>query len=159
MTPEHYPDVTEWSWLAGITDGEGAVQLGRSKQGSRVSYKPSWRVDMTHEPTISKIASILERAGFAYNRAVYVRKNVKHRTSNLIWVTTLPSLTVLLARIYPYSITKRDHVRVLAEFVHERLKQKGILKPRDSRGRIVSTYTGVEEEFFLRLKELNKRGA
>lgn len=152
------PTDVEWAWLAGILDGEGALQLGRSFQNGRAIYTPTCRVDMTHAGTIERIGAILTDAQIEHRRFVYKRKNVRHRAANIVSVNKLKDVRALLSNVLPYLVTKRRHADVLLSFVEHRIAIGYDWKRKGENGRFVNSYGEDEVLFYQQLKELNRRG-
>lgn len=59
----------------------------------------------------------------------------------------------------PLLVTKREHAELMLRYVQHRLEAPLVkMKPTDSAGCLRPAYTGIEEDLYLQMKQLNKRG-
>lgn len=145
------------AWLAGLLDGEGAFYLSKKRQTGRAIYTADVRVEMVDEKTIDRIAEIYSDLKIDFTKKSLPMKNPKHRPRHILWLRGLRSVHVLCTQLVPFLVTKKEHAQVLVAFSGARLKAAHRTH-RDPKGRMIRTYTGVEEPIYKLLRRMNKRG-
>lgn len=104
---------SDLAWCAGIVDGEGCISIGRyypnSKQHNKAPvYRPSLVVNMTHKPTIERLASLLECGSISkHSECRLTRKQA------WIWAVKDRKADAVLRVLEPYLFTKRAEARMV----------------------------------------------
>lgn len=104
---------TQLAYLAGIIDGEGCIYIGThsSNKQSKVPYfVTTIQVVNTDMELINWIARI-----FGGTTSKYTRNQTpkKYRKDPYLWKATGTLLTVLCPKILPYSVIKKEQIKVM----------------------------------------------
>lgn len=148
-----------YAWLAGLIDGEGwiglhkngygPVQLSRSNPIITCSYHPIVSVQMTHEPTITRISQV---SGFQ-REYTYRLKSGNHKPLWRWRVDDYVRTRAILEMIGPYLVTKRQQCEVLIKFIDERKFKRGGSTRRTEEDVLYCEY------YYNFLKRLNQKGS
>lgn len=128
----------EWSYLAGIIDGEGMITI--EKQRRRDSFHPKIAITTTDE----NLSNWLQKK---VNTTCVISKN-KHPT----WKTKYEcfihgySCKPILENVLPFLKIKNKHAKLVLEFINLRLSRKGI-----------RFHSSREEEIYNKIRKLNNR--
>jgi len=118
------PTATDWSYLAGIIDGEGSIMLVHRKGGSRVrnGQYSTWRSDNayqchvtisnTDEKMISWIADIFGGCSYCYRR----REGNRKPQHQIAWQAN-DEVRWILENTKPYLLTKYDFAVAILQFL------------------------------------------
>ena len=125
-------------WIAGIIDGEGYVGLciSRSLNRPRAYYKPRVSVRMTDMHTIETLVAL---TGLGHIRL----SSSQGSGSKAIWdwkLSSRPDIIQLLGFVVTYMVTKKPQATTLLGYCY------------------IYGDESLEEDFYLKLKELNKTG-
>ena len=126
------------AYIAGIVDGEGSISIAHSKHKNNGKRYYSLRIDVvnTDRKLIDYMADVTD-TGYTY--CYESRKNEWKNIHS--WVTTRKSAEEFLREILPYLVIKKERAELALEFrKHSRKVEK-------------------QEQFFEKMKALNKRGA
>jgi hypothetical protein len=136
-------------YLAGIFDGEGCCSISKHRAHAGrdyFSYTPSWKIVLTHEETISFLASKLGRP-YAFQKA-RVGKNWKN--SYRLLINDFVGIHTVLQQLLPHLHVKRDAAIVMIRFCESRMR-----KPGDAYHR---PFTEADIAMHLSLRGLNAKG-
>lgn len=158
----------EFGWLAGIIDGEGSMSINRLLR-STTNYNGRVQIPNTNEAIIAKTRSIFDRlgvTGHTEKRQPPPEKKNKWKTAYVITLNSAGQIALLLPKIIPYLVGKKDHAEILLTFVQSRLDRQKDRKQTiifDERGKIASstrkdTYNEMEIALYSKLCALNKKG-
>jgi hypothetical protein len=132
------------AWLGGIWDGEGTITFVLKQH---IKYQPTCSVVNTNKIIIDKVIHILEDNKIPHWVHFYeATKTWKRRWR--VEVSGLRRTKKFLIVLMPYLVSKKQQAALMLEFVESRLKKLGIHPYYDSR----------EQEIFLEVRELNKKG-
>lgn len=142
---------TNKAWLAGFVDGEGYVGIvrNRKKNGSLI-YHPWIDVTSTNEKVILEVLSIVGVGKRALQRPTVVNKAAYH-----FKLTKHNDLVLFIESVKPYLRIKNRQADLIIQFCALRKKAK-IVTGRGSNGK--TSYGSDDENIYLKLRELNKRG-
>jgi hypothetical protein len=146
------------AWLAGIWEGEGtfAVYHTPTKWGKR--YWPLAQCVNTDFVLIEEIHAALERNNIGH-RIVHremTRFNPKHKDTKVVWIYGMKRVQALIRFILPELRGKKKEVaQTVLEFIEYRLSTP---QPRGKHGYLASSYSSKDEDYYQRLKALNKKG-
>ena len=103
--------ITELAWAAGIIDGEGCILVRRTKRpgGGSPIFTLIVSVNMTHRPTVARLAEIFHCGGCWANPPRGARRRPMY-----LWTICTKNARAILRRIRPYLVTKA-HQADLAE--------------------------------------------
>lgn len=146
---------TRLSWLAGIIDGEGSIIINRrsTKYKNGFVYACCVFVGNTDKRMIDLVSSVLGEIGVKACPTIYQSKTKCWNVMYNITVSKRSEIVRLLQHIYPYLITKRDRANLMLRWCNSRLEQE-----KKSPNHRDMVWTTEDEEVFLKMKELNKRG-
>lgn len=135
------PNLNEgWTgWLAGIIDGEGSLTIGISQTGRY--YSPHMQVV---NADIKMLEKLIEVTG---EGKIYPRKIYKKQLRTYVWDVAIQPAAVILDKIYPWLITKKEQAKAFIE----------LAKLRENR----NTYSeekreGVTEEEWKLVEQIQK---
>lgn len=141
---------TDLAWMAGIFDGEGFVRIAKIKVGLNRRRTPSYQVvaavAMTHRPTIDRLLVISNVGKVKEQRARH-----KNHNATFLWQTTDRKASATLIQLRPYLVTKSERADLAIEFVDRCYQRPGAQDVSDD-------LALLREEYFQRMKALNKRG-
>lgn len=106
----------ELEWLAGLVDGEGCIRVHRVK---RTGVASEVVVGMTHEPSVRRVASLIERIAGEGAVAVYRRSPIRLQKQAL-WcakVTSKEGVRSILRMLEPRLRSKRLEARLVLDYV------------------------------------------
>jgi len=110
-------------YLAAFIDGEGGIQINRTKRKGRkyrLSLHPVVYVTNTNIEVITTIRNWL-RAGSVI--VSHSKKN--YRDTYVLHITGIRNITRLLKAVYPYLIVKRERAALMMQFCESRLGERG----------------------------------
>lgn len=109
------PSNEDLAWIAGLLDGEGCFLLYNSR---RQKFYPKITLCMTHKLTIQCMLDKLKSNQLITH---IVSNNDKHKDSFTVSINGINAI-YLCQWIKPYSITKKDNVEIMANFLsHQNL--------------------------------------
>jgi hypothetical protein len=133
------------AYVAGLMDGEGSFSIiNRSKT---LSFNPCIALTMTHQPTVARIADL-----FGVEPPIErVSGKKRHKNTYSIRVNTQVECLQICRALYGYSITKREPIRLLREFLMlwMSMPDRGP-KPKEKMLKVV--------ELHISSKKANRRG-
>ena len=145
------------AWLAGFIDGEGYIGVVKSQKSENDQHSASWLfhpwviVTNTNPKAIKDIQTAI---GFG-KRAFLRRTEGRDKPAYQIKITKLDDVITLLETIGPYLKLKTKQCKLMIKFCKLR-KKAVIITGRGSRGN--TSFGKKEENIFIDLKKLNKRG-
>lgn len=100
-------------WAAGVFDGEASAVIEKTPYKEHATYHPRINLLMTHKPTIEEFVKVCGKRRI--NRFV----NKQKETAKCAWYISCNGKDVynFLTTILPYTVTKRDEVVLLLEFI------------------------------------------
>lgn len=126
-------------YIAGLIDGEGCIRIQHSRKNGRDCYFPVVDITNTDGRIIEAVVSWTEM-GRVRNYCYDKLKRWKRSWRWSVW--RRDDVVALLTKVTPYLISKRERASIVLGF--------SVIKARKE---------GDDLEFyFLRMKELNKRG-
>lgn len=142
---------TAYAWAAGIVDGEGSIWISRaaprkSKRTHNPTYQLVFKVEMTHEETIGRLAALVD----GQVRLRRPKNPAKHRPMYGVLLTDLKAADAV-RRLLPYLVTKAAQARLALKYREDCARPPGSQKtPEDVVRR--------RESYFHRMAALNKKG-
>lgn len=149
LTPE------EASYLAGFIDADGCIGLYK-KSPDKENWSTGYQAYLgltNRDQKVLKWAQ--ERIGGAINEKK--RYQVHHSPAYSLQLRGLVSVLEALKQIEPYLITKREQANLVISFSKKVDKLTGEKKEKP-KSKLSIEEIEKREKFFLRMKELNKRG-
>ena len=155
LTQNKLRDV-DWAWLAGFIDGEGYIGIVRHRKVADTQQSATWlyhpwliitNTDVLVLEYVESVVSSQKRASLG--------RTAGHRLGYQVKVTKFKEIERLLTGIYPFLRAKKEQAKLLMKFCDLRVRAK-IVTGRGSRGS--SSFGENEEEIYLQLRKLNKRG-
>lgn len=135
------------NWLAGLFEGEGSIQISKVDRKNRwMTYRLYVEVRNTNKELMDYLQSNL--AG------TYLTKKTdkdKNRREAYIWQLGAGKANPMLASIRSYVFSDRVKEKIDLALEFQNQKQIGGLRGNTEYGK-------KQEEYFLKMKELNKRG-
>jgi hypothetical protein len=112
--------LVELAWAAGVVDGEGCITVNRHQDSRRRSptFVLTLKVNMTHEPTVARLHSML--GGW-----VVATAGRPSRRASWLWLTQARAAQEALLRIQPYLFTKRHEADLALTFYDVENVQQG----------------------------------
>ena len=121
------------AWSAGIIDGEGCICIHKSQPGApsqprqkSVVYHLDLAVKMTYKPAIELLLNIFQVGTITRQKP---GKNNKRVTWT--WVVTGKSVSIVLKKLLPYLVVKKDEALLALDFVEKNvntlIKKQGVL--------------------------------
>ena len=139
-------DKAKWGYLAGMLDGEGFISVAKGKKpapngNGYMSAAPRYNLIVSITGTNEKLMQwLVENFGGSWSRDKSTNPKWKPRCS---WrCTGNKNKEIVLLAVLPYLVIKRDQAIIGLEM----LRMNGEQNPQK------------REEFYLRCRELNKRG-
>jgi|SRR3989344_7422246 len=148
---------TDKAWLAGFIDGEGYIGIVRSRKRKTRQSSDTWRyhpwvivtsTDVKVLEDIQLVVSTQKRASLS--------RTAGQKAAYQIKITKFNDLVQFLEAVLPYLRLKQKQAKLLIEFCKYRESVK-IVTGRGSRGE--TSFGEIEENIYLQLRELNKRGS
>lgn len=100
-------------WLAGIVDGEGCVSLQNKRKSKNDTRTPYYVISLTVANTdIGMIEELKLLAGGSFRPKKASQPN---RKDYWVWGVYGKSAWVLLEKLYPYLITKKERAKIAIE--------------------------------------------
>ena len=146
ISVKHLTDL-QIGYVAAFLDGEGGVQITRSKRKERrytIALHPVVYFTNSNREVIETLRAWL-RAG----AIVVSRQREGCKTMHILHITGIRNVIKLLALLRSHLIVKRSQARVMLQFCLSRLA------PRGSEGR---KFTREELNLYRALKRLNMKG-
>lgn len=131
------PSKYKLAYIAGLFDGEGSILLSKH-------YKPWIAMETTSFEVLSWLDKELGLKGAYIYKCPHRNTNAKPKRA--LRIGKFKNIEQLLIHLMPFLIIKKRQAQLLLEFVQLRLKADKF------------TRTSREDEIFLELKQLNKRG-
>ncbi len=137
-------------WITAILEGEGWFILNRRKtKYNRISYRPVIAMKNTNFKICDQMSDILKK----WNIGVWVNdnnsKNPKWKDQRIVELNGFKRCKKLLNIILPYMNGKKKQAELINEFIDYRMQFYN--------NRHIHC-DDKEEQYFLQLKELNKKG-
>lgn len=148
--------VAQAAYLAGIIDGEGSISLQFSKprkKGYTGGFSPCVRVSNTDRKMIDFLERMWPRTAVA---KLSLRANEKHKPIWDLMVRSIEGCRIVLERVLPYLITKREHAKLLLRYCRKHKTRQGQCGPN----RLANSPPIPEWEWSIYndLKRSNRRG-
>lgn len=134
---------TDLAYLAGIIDGEGTIFIQRRMDNGTWTYWSRMQVVNTYKPLIEWIYSTFGGLMYTVNRS----KPNRIRKTQYQWYTRISLVDVLIPKVYPYLINKKQHAEIFMEF------RKTFT--HGSKKRLTNEVQLFREECMHKLKHLN----
>lgn len=147
---------TDKAWLAGFVDGEGYIGIVRVRKkpgpwnSDTFLYHPWVIVTNTQPNIIDYIQTVVSTQKRAFLGHTGDRKHGYQAK-----ITKFDDVIEFLEALLPYLKLKQEQAKLLIQFCKLRKNAK-VISGRGHRGR--SSFGTVEENIYLKLRELNKRG-
>lgn len=144
---------TDLAWVAGIIDGEGYIGVNKKyykidNRPETISYVLRVCVKMTDKKTIEYIHEL-----FNVGTITTSKNPTGNRRPTYGWVCSARKAKIILQRILPYLITKRERAKLAIEFVDRRSNHNDVIY------HIAPKFETLQREFFYNLfKAMNRRG-
>ena len=148
---------TDKAWLAGFIDGEGYIGIvkGKKKAGpwnsDSLIYHPWVIVTSTDTKVLEDIQLVVST-----QKRASLSRTAGQKAAYQVKITKFDDIVLLLEAVLPYLRLKQKQAKLLIEFCKYRDSVK-IVTGRGSRGE--TSFGDVEENIYLQLRELNKRGS
>lgn len=110
------------SWIAGIIDGEGCINVYTRVQKRHTVYRPRIVITNTSRTIIDEVCRIFDLAGFPYYVQTRNRDRTNHNTTYDVIIAGFKRVARVLPQLVPYLRGKKDQAILMCEFVTERLK-------------------------------------
>jgi len=136
-------NIKQLAYLAGIIDADGCISIGRTGKLPRRDFNVRMYVMCTDKNLINWLHQTF--GGLTYSRK---RENIKWKI-RYEWFAERKTLDILLPKLIPFLIIKKDRAKIAFEFRKTFAKRQSPL-PKD-----VRTF---REKCFHKLKSLNSRG-
>ena len=109
---------SRWAWLAGLIDGEGSIDIHRSKskRSLQASYVARIAIGMTHKDTILRIKEI---TGLGYIAKRIQHSNLPTQKVYYVWTATTARTAVILRNCLPFLYTKKKHAEVALALIED----------------------------------------
>jgi len=127
---------SKWSYVSGLIDGEGSIQINKTKAGS---YEIKVKLGNTD---LRLMKWLISNFGGVYYTEASVRSS-SHKVLYQWFVKGAKNKELFLLGVIPYLVLKREQAVIALEYV--RLNKSKFNQPE-------------REEMFQKLKVLNKRG-
>ncbi len=144
---------TDWSYLAGLIDGDGTISVYHNK----TSWNPSVKIANSDKATMDIISKMLKQR-------LYVYKKKKRKTRTLpiytLHIFSLHRLIPFLKGIIPFLKGKRKRAELLLELCESRAKADFIYD-KNIDGRVtprLEPYSEHEKELIRTIRRLNSEG-
>jgi hypothetical protein len=116
----------EWQlgYLAAFIDGEGGIQITRSKRKSRryrLTLHPVVYFTNTNLEVITTIRNWLCAGAIVVSRS----KKRNYRDTHVLHITGIRNIMRLLKAVSPYLIVKRERAALMMQFCESRLGERG----------------------------------
>jgi len=116
----------EWQlgYLAAFIDGEGGIQITRSKRKGRryrLSLHPVVYFTNTNLEVITTIRNWLGAGAVVLSRS----RKKNYRDTHVLHITGIRNITRLLKVVSPYLIVKRERATLMIQFCESRLGERG----------------------------------
>ena len=153
--------MVDWSYIAGIIDGEGNFSLNRHKNSTSRGwhFQPQLAVSNTNYELIWWLKETTG-LGSCYTKD-YKKRNKNHSLPRVWVIYNINDITKVINRIEDVLIIKHTQAKLLKEFCRERINQLVNWEPkRDKKGRFICQeikYTSRQYKIFEELKRLNHR--
>ncbi|MDO8488058.1 MAG: hypothetical protein Q7S31_01955 [bacterium] len=148
---------TDKAWLAGFIDGEGYIGIVRIKKKVTRQSSDTWRyypwVIVTNTDT--KVLADIQLAVSTEKQASLSRTE-GHKPAFQVKISKFDDVAQFLEAVLPYLRLKQKQAQLLIDFCKHRKSAK-IITGRGHRG--MTSFGEIEEKIYLKLRELNKRGA
>jgi len=136
-------------YFAGLFDGEGSVGIVKTKtQYLSPNYILNIRIVNTNKELLNQIKS--QFGGSVVKKTKSKMYGENHNTC-WVWITQTNIAKSILENILEYLIIKKEHAKLAIKFQNYRQSSKGGRKLEKTR---LENY----ERYYLKMKELNKRG-
>ena len=139
--------IEEITYLAGIIDGEGTIYLQRLIRNSYINWYPRFQIVNTNVNLMMWIHKTFGGHLYGKDRSNH-NKNWKYQYE---WCTNRKIIDLLLPKILPYLIVKKEQAELMLEFRKTFVKKYG-------RSKIPKDIYEHREQIFNKIKNLNKRG-
>lgn len=142
---------TAYAWAAGIVDGEGSIWISRvapkkSKRTHNPTYQLVFKVEMTHQETITRLASLVDgTVGWRKSK-----NPERHRSMFSVLLTDVKAVEAL-RRLLPYLVTKVEQARLALEYRERCSRPPGSQKTPEA-------VVLLREQYCRRMAVLNKKG-
>jgi len=150
MIVERTLEATDLAYAAGIIDGEGSIQIQRSRNER---YSSGHRYALTVKVSMTDIAVPIWLQGkFGGSICTYKPKK-GYRRPLIRWAIGAKGTLRFLEAIYPYLVAKKNEAELAIEFQHRLMWRFERFGPGHSRSpEIVQS----ESELWARLRDLHK---
>jgi hypothetical protein len=117
----------EWQlgYLAAFIDGEGGIQITRSKRKGRqyrLHLHPVVYFTNTNLEVITTIRNWLSAGAVVVSRS---KKKKNYRDTHVLHITGIRNIMRLLKAVSPYLIVKRERAALMMQFCESRLGERG----------------------------------
>jgi len=137
-------DDFKYSYLAGMVDGDGTVTITKQKQRKTFAYRPSISIHNTSKELIDYLCLTFEGSTF-----ITCHPKDSNRKTIYRWrVMRTDKIVVLLEKMLPYLVVKKERAEFLLTFCKSRLNSRLV--------RNNALYTNVEHGCYEKLSRLNK---
>ena len=118
--------LVEWQlgYLAAFIDGEGGIQITRSKRKARryrLSLHPVVYFTNTNLEVITTIRNWLGAGAVVVSRS----RKTNYRDTHVLHITGIRNIIRLLKAVSPYLIVKRERAALMMQFCESRLGERG----------------------------------
>lgn len=152
-----YLSETDKAWLAGFIDGEGYIGIVRSRKkitrqsSDTLLYHPWVIVTNSDVKVLEYIQSVVST-----QKRASLSRTAGQKATYQVKINKFDDVMLLLEAVLPYLKLKHRQAKILIEFCKYRESAK-IVTGRGSRGE--TSFGEIEENIYLQLRELNKRGS
>ena len=140
----------EWSYIAGIFDGEGTAQIQthrrKNKSGLGFGISPRIQIPNTDKGLIDWIHQKIPE----FTLWTRSPRKKEHSISYVLVLSKPEHIIEFISYIQPYLIIKKEHCLVVRNFCSLRLDKRKINK--------IARYGEEEIEMYKQLKILNRKG-
>lgn len=135
-------------YIAGLLDGEGTFTVRWNRRARSPSFQTYIAVSMTNEEVISLLSKILQ---VTYSCKL---REKGRRPYYMLRITTKHEIVMILEKLLPWLIVKREHAQIILEFIALKERKKFARKEID----IVKEIVYEQVELYLKIRQLNSKG-
>ena len=141
------------AYLAGIIDGEGSIDIQKSKKDSCITgyhYSPRLRIGMIDEKFITWLKNSF--GGYVFKRTGY-----GNNSDSWTWQVSGKIMKEIIIKIYPYLRIKKEHAEIIMKFWKTK-EYKPIYCNGHGHKELTSEMREKRNNLFERLKTLQIKG-
>ncbi len=170
MMREQQSELAWHAWAAGFIDGEGSIQIARSRK-AKPNAEPKKRIMNDQIYLYMRACQVdprpLEILQKMYGGSLFLRsprgdQRIKSKRPQWIWTVSGKSAYAAIKLMGPWLIVKAERAEIALRFHELCYMEPGsntrALRPDGCPGRLTEEQAGLRRDFYLQMKALQMKG-